>query len=75
MPISCVLEGWQTRERTLPDNTPFPERWIAARKVVRPTSETLASIQAALTEDNLDEARLLARLKALTAATNAGQEQ
>lgn len=59
----------------MPDNTPFPERWLAARRAVRPNSETLASIQAALTEDSLDETRLLARLKALTTSTSTRQEQ
>ena len=59
----------------MPDNTLFPERWLAARKAVRPDSETLASIHAVLTEAGLDEARLLARLKALSMSTNSRQER
>jgi hypothetical protein len=59
----------------MPDNTPFPERWLAASKAARPHSDTLASIEDALTDEGVDEARLLARLKALTTTNNTWQDQ
>ena len=59
----------------MPDNTPFPERWLAARKAARTHSDTLASIESALMDEGLDEARLLARLKALTTTNNTRQDQ
>ena len=59
----------------MPDNTPFPERWLAERKADQPHSETLSAIEAALTDQSLDEARLLARLSATIMSTNARQEQ
>ncbi len=59
----------------MPNDTPFPERWLAERRTCCPNSVTLASIEDALTESGLDESRLLARLKALSAATNTRQAE
>lgn len=59
----------------MPHDTPFPERWLAERKTARPDSVTLALIEHALTEIGLDEALLLDRLKALSAATSTRQAQ
>lgn len=59
----------------MPDDSPFPERWLSTRRAERPDSDTLESIRISLSEQNLDEARLVARLKALTTSTIAEQRR
>ena len=58
----------------MPNETPFPERWLAERKASRPDSKPLAAIESALTEEGVDESRLLGRLKALVEITNTRED-